>query len=376
MTHDLLVVGGGLVGSCVAGFLAAEGARVVLLDDGRTGGSNANAGSLHVQMQSRFMRLYPENVPGMERQLPLYPRAVRFWQAFEKELGTDFELRLSGGLMVAETEEQLRFLAAKAERERALGLDVELLDRDALRTLAPALSRDLVGAELCRDEGKLNPLAVNAAVRRWGRAAGVDRRDGVRVSGLSRDGSGFVAATDGGEVRADRLVLAAAAGTRALAAMLGVAVPADPEPLHMNITEPTAPMLGQLVQHADRMITLKQLASGQVVIGGGWPAALSGARDDPRVLLNSMVASATLARHVVPSLAPLRIIRTWAGINTTVDGRGVLGPVASVPGLFVAVPGDAGYTLGPLSARAVADAVLDHRPAIDLSDYSPDRFAA
>lgn len=233
MTHDILVVGGGLVGSCIAGFLAAEGARVVLLDDGRTGGSNANAGSLHVQMQSRFMRLYPENVPGMERQLPLYPQAVRFWQAFEKELGADFELKVSGGLMVAETVDQLRFLAAKAERERSLGLDVELLDRDALRTLAPALSRDLVGAELCRDEGKLNPLAVNAAVRRWGRMAGVDRRDGVRVSGLSRGGGGFVA-----------------------------------------------------------------------------------------------------------------------------------------------IPGDAGYTLGPLSARAVADAVLGHDPAIDLSDYSPDRFAA
>lgn len=371
-----MVVGGGLVGACVAGFLAVEGVRVVLLDDGRTGGSNANAGSLHVQMQSRFMRLYPQNVAGMERQLPLYPQAVRFWQAFEQALDADFELKLSGGLMVAETEDQLRFLDVKAERERALGLDVELLDRGALRRLAPCLSTELVGAELCRNEGKLNPLAVNAAVRRWGRQVGVVRHDGVRVTGLSRAAKGFAAATDAGTFHADRLVLAAAAGTRALSAMLDVAVPADPEPLHMNITEPTAPLLSQLIQHADRMITLKQLASGQVVIGGGWPAVLTGERNDPRVLLDSMVASATLARHVVPSLAPLRIIRTWAGINTTVDGRGVLGPVSAVPGVFVAVPGDAGYTLGPLSARAVADAMLGHVPAIDLHDYSPDRFAA
>ena len=144
----------------------------------------------------------------------------------------------------------------------------------------------------------------------------------------------------------------------------------------MNITEPTAPMLGHLVQHADRMITLKQLASGQIVIGGGWPATVAGPRDHPTVLLPSMIASATLARHVVPALAPLRIIRTWAGINTTVDGRGVLGECAVVPGLFVAIPGDAGYTLGPLSARLVADLMLGRAPEVDIADYSPDRFAA
>ena len=67
---DVVVVGGGVVGSCVAGFLAEAGRGVMIIDDGRIGGSNANAGSLHVQMQSRFMQLYPQNVPGMERQLP------------------------------------------------------------------------------------------------------------------------------------------------------------------------------------------------------------------------------------------------------------------------------------------------------------------
>src|SRR5690606_13351724 len=119
------------------GFLAEAGQGVMVIDDGRGGGSTANAGSLHVQLQSRFMRLYPQNVPGMERQLPLYPKAVRFWREFEAKLGGGFDLKMTGGLMVAESQDQLAFLRTKAARERALGLEVEVLDRAELDRIAP-----------------------------------------------------------------------------------------------------------------------------------------------------------------------------------------------------------------------------------------------
>lgn len=373
---DVIVVGGGVVGSCVAGFLAEAGKGVMVIDDGRIGGSGANAGSLHVQMQSRFMRLYPQNVPGMERQLPLYPKAVRFWQSFEKKLGADFELKKNGGLMVAESEEQLAFLHVKAARERQLGLEVEVLDRAALDRIAPYLGPAVVGAELCRDEGKLNPLRCNAAIRRWLTGLGVVLREGEAVRTLARDGAGFRLATaKGATLRAGTLVLATAAGTTALAGQLGVNIPARAEPLHMNITEATAPMIGHLVQHAERMITLKQFSTGQIVIGGGWPADIAGDRAHPTVRLDSLIANATLARHIAPQIAPLRIIRTWAGINTSVDGKGVLGPVDGVPGLHIAIPGDAGYTLGPLSAQLVADMALARDPGEDVADYTPMRFA-
>jgi glycine/D-amino acid oxidase-like deaminating enzyme len=374
---DVVVIGGGVVGSCVAGFLAEAGRGVLLLDDGQGGGSTANAGSLHVQMQSRFMQLYPQNVPGMQRQLPLYPKAVRFWQALETKLDADFEIKKSGGLMVAETEPQLAFLRTKAAQERSLGLDVEILDRTDLDRMAPYLGPAVIGAEICRDEGKLNPLKCNAAIRRWLMSRGVVLREGEAARRLIREASGFRIETSKGDVlRCGALVLAAAAGTTRLAAQLGVDIPSRAEPLHMNITEATAPMIGHLVQHADRMITLKQFSTGQIVIGGGWPADIVGERGHPTVRLDSLVANATLARHIAPQIAPLRIIRTWAGVNTSVDGKGVLGPVSSVPSLHIAIPGDAGYTLGPLSAQCVANMVLGRDPGEDMADYTPMRFAA
>ena len=373
---DVVVIGGGVVGMALAAFLVEAGREVMLVDRGDGGGSTANAGSLHVQMQSRFMQLYPENVSGMERQLPLYPKATRFWQSLESRLGADFELKKNGGLMVAENREQLDFLHVKAERERRLGLSVDVLERDALERIAPYFGPAVIGAEICYDEGKLNPLKANAALRAHAIAEGVTMREGCAVTGLSREPDGYcVTLSDETTLRCATLALAAADGTEKLASMLGVNIPTRAEPLHMNITEAAAPMIGQLIQHADRMITLKQFSTGQIVIGGGWPADIDAARGFPTTRLDSMIANVTLASHIVPAVSPLRIIRTWAGVNTSVDGKGVLGPVPTHPGLYIAVPGDAGYTLGPLSARLVCDTILGRDPGEDLSDYSPMRFA-
>jgi glycine/D-amino acid oxidase-like deaminating enzyme len=323
-----------------------------------------------------MLTLYPHLVPRMEASLHLYRKSVRAWQALQQHLGAEFDLLVTGGLMVAENAEQLAFLATKARRERALGLEVDILDRAALDRIAPGLGPAVVGAELCADEGKLNPLLCNAAIRAWATRLGVVLLDQLAVERIAPAAAGFHVVTAQGAIRAGRVVLAAGAATRALAAALGVAIPSEAEPLHMNITEPAPPLIHHLIQHAERPITMKQLATGQVVVGGGWPATLAGERQHPTVTLASMIGNLALAQHIVPAIAPLRVLRSWAGVNTTVDGAGVLGPVGGVPGLFVAIPGDAGYTLGPLSARLVADAMLGRAPDESLAPFSPDRFRA
>jgi len=192
---------------------------------------------------------------------------------------------------------------------------------------------------------------------------------------LEPEGSGFRAVTARGEIKAGKVVLAAGYAAKPLAAGLGFDLPAVGEALHVNITESTGGFIHHLVQHADRPITLKQLGSGQAVIGGGWPAELGAPGEIPRNKLSSMIGNLSLAQHIVPRLAPLRVIRTWAGVNTLVDGCGVIGPVASIPGLFFAIPGDAGYTLGPITGRLAAECVLGRESSADIVACRPERFA-
>jgi len=374
---DVAVIGGGIVGLCAALHGAREGLGVVVLDDSaHHAGTAANAGSLHVQMQSRFIRMYPEQVAGLERSLPLYVAATRLWAEMERSLGANFELQASGGLMVAETPESLGFLARKCARERRLGLTVDMLGRAELQRIAPYLGEAVIGAQFCAEEGKLNPLLANQAIRRALLAGGGQLLAEHRVARLDRDGRAWRVHHAGGMLRAGRVLVAAGAGTGALLAPLGLRVPTVAEPLHMNVTEATEPLIGHLVQHAERMITMKQLAAGQVVIGGGWPARLDGPRATPAVEASSLLGNLRLAAHIVPRVARLRLLRAWAGINTTGDGQCVLGEAPGLPGLFLGVPGDAGYTLGPLVGRLAANALLGRADAFDITPYLAARFGA
>ena len=85
---------------------------------GPNAGSNANAGSLHVQMQSRFIRLYPEQAPNVEASLPLLScGGAANGGAGGARMGP-FELVRKGGLMLAEGAEQLRVPGAEGARAR------------------------------------------------------------------------------------------------------------------------------------------------------------------------------------------------------------------------------------------------------------------
>jgi glycine/D-amino acid oxidase-like deaminating enzyme len=370
---DVLVIGGGVTGTVAAILLAEAGASVTLIDAGINAGSDANAGSLHVQMQSRFMRLYPDQVSSIEAALPFYRAAVEEWVRLDAELG-GVELVRNGGLMLAENAEQLAFLEQKAAREAAKGLSVEILDRAALDEIAPWLGPQIIGAELCRDEGKLNPLLANHLLRSRADAAGVVRLTGT-VARVILTPLGVEAITPDATLEADRVVVAAAWGSGRLVDGFGVTIPSRAEPLHMNITEPGAPAIKHLVQHAERSITLKQLRSGQIVIGGGWPATNRGDRLPPDVRHDSMLRNVALAARLAPAISGLKVIRTWAGMNTTIDGASVIGPLPGTDRIIMAIPGDAGYTLGPLVARMAAAVVLGTQTGFDPSRFSPTRFA-
>ena len=372
---DVAVAGGGVLGMSLAGFLAAGGAHVCVIDDGNGGGSTANAGSLHVQLQSRFSRKYPEKLPALERNLHLYPKAVAFWKKFEADLGADLNVHVTGGLMVAESPRQLDFLVEKSHRETRLGLDVRMLDRGEVEKIAPYLGPAVHGAEFCGLEGKVNPLLANAAIRKWVIALGVELATNTIVAAVEESSSGYELVTPARRIHADKVVLAAGGGNKALARTLGLNLPVVSEPLHMNITEQTRPIIGHLVQHADRPITLKQFSTGHVAIGGGWPASMREGDAYPTVELASFIGNTALAQHIIPKLAPLCVIRTWAGTNATADGRPILGEFSAMRGVYAAVSGDAGFTLGPFSARLLADQILGYPPTEDMKEFSPDQYA-
>ena len=376
---DVLVIGGGVSGCSMAYYLAREGIDVLVIDrdEINTAASGRNAGSLHLQLMAfSFLRASLAERRGRQRVLPLFLKAVETWHELGRELDCDIELSRCGGLMVAETDEQMRFLDAKISLERAEGLDVEILTGSEIRELAPYLSDRVIGGEFCPDEGKLNPIRAIPALARGAERACARILRHRRLIALNPENGGFLAETTSERIRCRRVVNAAGAFSAKIAGLVGIRLPVSQKCVQTHITEPApAGTVGHLVCHAQKILTIKQVANGNVIIGGGWQGRIHQSHQQPTVVRNSITGNLFTAVQMVPGLGQLRMLRSWAGINIISDGMPILGEVASVPGFFNSIPSDSGFTLGPVCARLVAEQIAGKVPSFDLSPYTIDRFS-
>lgn len=373
---DVAIIGAGVVGAATALFLARGGRKVAVLERGMPNGraSGGNAGSLHAQLLSFDHGAKSEGGGSLAAQtLPLQRDSIDLWRALEQELGIDLEIKVTGGLMVAESEQHLRFLDEKCRVERKFGIDCSVITAADLRALEPALDPRFVGAAYCPQEGKINPLVATQGLVDAARAAGAQFFERTNVRAITRTDAGFSVETAHGTLQAGKIVNAAGAFASEIGTMLGLAVPVFGAPLQMIVTEAAEPTISRLIAHADRHLTLKQAANGNFLIGGGWTAGLDPVHHHPRPLFSSLEGNAWVAQHVVPALRGLNIIRSWAAMNINIDGAPILGEAPGNPGFFNAVTSN-GYTLGPLVGRITAELILNGRSKHDISAFTLARF--
>ncbi|UFU03174.1 FAD-binding oxidoreductase [Ruania suaedae] len=387
--HDVVVIGGGLLGCTLAWMLARDGVSVLLAerDQLNAHASGQNAGSLHFQLEYRMIADGLEAARTAAEAMPLHLAAAELWSHLSAELGEDLGVAQHGGLMLAENAEQARLLETKAEIERSWGLDVTLLDAAEVREMAPYLSEEVVAASFCPIEGKADTRIAAPAFARGAARHGAQIHSRTEVVGLARSGGRWSVELEEAHagrrtVLADAVVLAAGVWTEGVGDLLQARLPTIPMALTMTATTAQPARIPHLVQHAGRRLSLKQATSGNVLIGGGWPARLltdSRGRPDftrrPELVGASVAGNLAAAVRAVPSLAGVSALRTWVGTTTvTPDQLPLVGPVPGSPGAYVATGGSA-FTLGPSFARVIADLVQHRRPAHDLSPYDPARFA-
>jgi glycine/D-amino acid oxidase-like deaminating enzyme len=369
---DVVVVGGGLVGVATAYYLAREGVDVVLLERSELNreASGTNAGSFHFQIAIHQLsaRETESSRARLLSDVRLDADAARLWLALEDELDGPLGVHTIGGLMVAETPDELQILHDKHLIEEEAGLETHVLEGDELRQFAPYLAEDLLGASFCPQEGHANPFFATPLFALRAVELGAVLRTHVEVTGVA---PGFTVETTAGRIHADRVVNACGAWANELAALSGLRLPIHAEGLHVNVTEPREHVLDPLVQHIGRRLTLKQAANGTFIIGGGWPARPEVAPRRYSTLWESAAGNAAVAARVMPALAGVRIVRMWTGVMAfTNDLQPVVGEVSAVPGYFVCVA-TTGFTLSPLLAKMLA-AHMAGRPTLP-PEYAPDR---
>lgn len=370
---DVIVIGGGIAGCSTAFYLAADGVDVLLLEqaDLNLAASGNNAGNLHAQVQHEpFLEMGEAWARQFGPALPFFAHSIALWQSAGTRIGADLEVSLDGGLLVATDEAQMRMIEAKARIERSFGVPIELLDRASLLSRAPYLAPAVRGGAYCPIEGKASPLVAAPAFARAAQLRGARILRGQRVLGIERRDGEYLVTCTGGSHRARRIVNAAGVEAGHIAAFVGARIDMQAFPIQLTVTEPAAPLVGHLVYSARHRLTMKQTHQGTLLIGGGWPALID-SQGRPQVSAASLSRNLAVALEVVPAVASLSVVRTWAAIvNGTANWKPLLGELPGAPGFFLNYVPWMGFTGGPAGGSIIASLVQGRAPEVDF-DLAP-----
>ena len=412
----VLVVGGGVVGLCCAYELARAGAEITVVERDRCGGATSfgNAGWVVPSISA------PMPAPGITAQalkmlfktdgsLRLRPRVDpdfvrwcwRFWRNSTQERyeaglkallrlneqtiqlykglrasGVEFEMYESGLLIAALSEETLEEYAELLETSKTAGYagEVELLGKETLLGVEPALSDAVAGAVYAKDDLHVRPDTLASGLASYLVARDAQILEDTEVYDFTPSGKGgWLASTSRGKLAADRVVVAAGMWSSELLAKLGLRIPLEAGKGYSV----TASGRGTKPRHALKLAEPNVACSPfeeAVRISGIFEL---GGRDLSvnRRLLERVLRSASV---FLRDWAMEEQRFEWAGMRpTTPDDLPFIGAVPGHDHLYVATGhGMLGVTLGPATGAAIVPLVLEDRAPSVLEPFRVDRFYA
>ena len=368
---EVIIIGGGVIGCATAYYLAKEGTSVIVLEGSDhigNGGSSRNGGG--VRQSGRD-----------PRELPLAMYGIRtLWPHLSEELETDCEYHQDGNLRLGKTEKHREILEGLADRARACGLDVRMIDGDEVRRINPHLSHEVTVASWCPTDGHANPLTTTLGFYKMARRLGARFITGEPVTEL-RTVKGKIrkVITPNNVYEGEQVLGAAGLHSREILGTVGIDVPMDGSLLEALVTEAEAPMFDQMLGTADADFYGHQTKHGSFVFGGS--SGLEPFYKDNGTPVTSSRTAPCICRGIMkyfPELADAKIVRTWAGwSDRSADGVPVLGAVDEIPGLYAACAFTGhGFGISPAVGDQLAKLIRTGSTDVDLSPLRYDRFHA
>jgi glycine oxidase len=370
--HDVIIVGGGVIGLSIARTLAASGRNVLLLDRGnpRDAASWAAAGMLSAQSETESPGPFFDLCLASAR---LYPSWIR---ELHEESGVDPEYADSGLLVLAPGEEALCRLRRMADWQRAAGLKAELLSAEQVLSLEPRLTLPIVGALHMPEDCHVTPRRLLEALTGACAVKRVDIRTGVRVLEILRDGktvSGVRTATE--SFHAPNVIIASGVRSAELSG-LSPALPLSPRKgqILSLISNPLG--FTRMIRWDHAYVVPRR--SGELIVG----ATNEDAGFDRSITPAGVGSLLERVQQLSSHASALPIGEMWTGLRpATPDGLPILGK-ASIDGMVYATGHYRnGILLAPVTAAAVLALVenrenRENRPTpTPLDAFAPSRFA-
>ena len=365
LSNRTTIIGAGSLGLFTALWLARRGERVTVLDKGTPmrEASGVNAGSLGVQ--NKLLPLVPMTLGALEH-----------WAAARELVGDDVGFDRIGGLRIATDEREVTLLRKGFEGQSAAGVKLEWLEGAAVRERAPFLSPEIRAASYCPTDCVADPLRLAPALLKTVQALGVTLKPATEVRAIERRGDGYSVRTDEGEIASKRLLVAAGAWSQPLCAQLGLRIPVALDINIVSVTEPRPRAMKEVVTHVRGILTLKQVANGTFLIGGGWQGEGDLKSGRKGIAYESALHNIRLATRVVPELKRALLVRQWAGFEgVSPDSLPYAGPIPGADNAYVLTCARGGWSIAPEIGRLMSGLMLDGRADESLERFRPERFS-
>jgi sarcosine oxidase, subunit beta len=366
---EVLVIGGGVIGSSIAYHVARQGRKVLVVERQEVAvepaASWASAGGVR-----------PQGLDPAEAALAR--AALARWPTLAEELEADLQYRQGGHLLLAENEDEAEHLQNFVQRQHELGFaDVSFVDRKAVFSLVPGLGEQVTAGSFSPASGQAEPRLTTRAFASAAQRYGAIYWTRTECLALQRVADRVVGAQTGqGLVQAEQIVLAAGAWSKELASSVGIQLPLRMCALQVLLSTPAPPGILQPVLSAvGRALSLKQQPDGALLLGGGW---LGDPTPDGRSYTlreASQQGNWATACELFPPVRKLRCVGAWGGLQAhSLDDLPFIGSFSGLEGLTLALGSWYGFALAPAGGRCVADG-LAGLPTPELDQLTPDRIA-
>lgn len=369
--YDVIIVGGGGHGLATAYYLAKVHGirRVGLLERGGIGLGNAGRNTTII----RSNYLLPGNIP-------FYEFSLKLWEGLEQEINYNTMVSQRGVLNLFHSDAQRDAFVRRGNAMRLHGVDAELLDAKAVRSIVPTLDFDnarfpISGGLLQRRGGTVRHDAVVWGYARAATACGVDVIQHCEVTGFLHEGERVVGVeTSRGSIRAEKVGLAVAGSTSIVAQLAGLRLPIETHVLQAFVSEALKPLIPGVVTFGAGHFYISQSDKGSLVFGGGLDGYNSYAQ---RGNLPTVEDVCECGVALMPMLGRVRLLRSWGGlVDMTMDGSPIIDH-APIPGLYL----NAGWCYGgfkatPASGWCFAHLIAKDEPHEVARSYLLERFAS
>ncbi len=373
-TAEVVIVGGGIVGSSIAYHLAEAGSTDILVLERETHQGKGSTGKSMGGVRAQFST-------AINIQMSLF--SIRFFQSYDEVVGHPSGYRPQGYLFVATNEKHLDYLRTNHSLQVAMGVDtVRLLTRDDILPIVPQLrSDDILGGSFGATDGFVDPYSVMVGFMARATEKGARLWRETEATGFVLDGQGIAGVeTTRGTVSTRTVVNAAGAWAAQVAKFAGVGLPVEPLRRMLVPTEPFSliPQTAPMVIDMTTGFHFRPEGLG-LLLAWNDPAETPGFKTQFDTAFIEKILTHAVDRVPCLETAEVNPRRCWAGLyEMTPDHYPVLGAVPEVPGLFLA-NGFSGHGVmhSPATGRIVSDLIVRGRSDIvDAQALGIDRFAA